>query len=152
MEEQRTLKSSVPIVKWWQPREPPAWSASLRAFVLKVSSWFPNQVSINLPQTNVILCYDKSKAPPHDFHPLRSRSCLRRRQVSSSQFLGARALDSFQLSSLKEPGTQHPTGLQVPQATQTVGANSLRLHPMQTAMAIKSQRQGEGRDLSQVNL
>ena len=35
MEEQRTLKSSVPIVKWWQPREPPAWSASLRAFVLK---------------------------------------------------------------------------------------------------------------------
>ena len=54
----------------------------------------------------MILCYDKSKAPPHDFHPLRSRSCLRRRQVSSSQFLGARALDSSQLSSLREPSAQ----------------------------------------------
>ena len=86
----------------------------------------------------------KGKVPRHNFHPPRSR-LAKRRQISVGGSLRARSPDPAQLSSLREPGTQDPTGPQAPQATQTARARSHRLCPTQTTVAMRSQRRAWGR-------
>ena len=54
------------------------------------------------------------------------------------------ALAPVQLTSLREPGAHDPAGLQAPQAAQTAGYTSHRLHPLQMATAIRSQSWGWG--------
>ena len=55
----------------------------------------------------------------------------------------SRSPDPVQLPSLREPGAWDSTGLQAPQAARKEGAS--RLHPMQTAAAMRWLRQGLGR-------
>ena len=87
----------------------------------------------------------RSVHPAPSLGPAASNQAWLKRQISFGHSLRARSPDPAQLSSLREPGAQDPTGLQAPQATQTVGARSPRLCLMQTAAAVRSQRQGWGR-------
>ena len=99
--------------------------------VLEFRSWTGKDVPVNLYQRNVFsVLTRKGKIPGHSFHPPRSQSWLRRR-ISVGSSLGARFPDPVPLSPLREPGTQEPMGPQLPQATQTMGARSRRLHPKQ---------------------
>ena len=102
-------------------------------------------------QTVFSIMTRKDEVPRHYCHPLRSRSWLRggRSQVTA---LSGPGRQTAQLSSLREPGTQEtqlalkvlrPPGQRGPGLADCIPC---RLHPMQTDMAIKSQRQGEGRD------
>ena len=59
-------------------------------------------------------------------------------RISVGGSLRARSPDPAQLSPLREPGAQDPTGPQAPQAAQTVGARSPRLCPMQTVATLRS--------------
>ena len=113
----------------------------VRSFVLEVRSWSGNNVPVNLHQTNVILCSDKKgQGPKAQLSPSKVQVLAKRRQISVGGSLRARSPDPAQLSSLREPGTQDPTGPQAPQAAQMAGARSRRLCPMQTAAAIRSWR------------
>ena len=69
-----------------------------------------------------------------------------KRCISVGISLKARSSDPAQLSSLREPGAQEPPLPQAPQAVQMVGARSHKLHPIQAATAIRSQRRGWGRE------
>ena len=57
----------------------------------------------------------------------------KRRLISAGSSLRAKSPKSAQPTSLREPGTQDPAGLQAPQAARTAGTRSHRLHPRQTA-------------------
>ena len=93
-------------------------------------------VGVTLPQ---------SIRPAPSLGPPISAQTWLKRQISVGGSLRARSPDPAQLSLLREPGTQDPTGPQAPQATQMVGARSPRLCSMQTSAAIRSQRKGWGR-------
>ena len=83
----------------------------IRSFVLEVLSQSGNVVSVNL-LTNVIFCPDKKGCGPERGTTFPSEVLLsKRRQVSAGSFLGARFPDPAQLSSLREPGVQDPTGV-----------------------------------------
>ena len=75
-----------------------AWWAVTNCLVLypvflRPGQWSGNNVSVNLHQTNVTRHSDKKgKVPRHNFHPLRSRSWLKR-QISDGGSLRARPLD-----------------------------------------------------------
>ena len=86
---------------------------SVRAFVLEIWSWSGN-IPINLYQMNAILYSDKKgQSPRVQFSPSQVPVLTKRRQIS----VGSSFLQSAQLSSLREPGTQ-PTDRQSPQPIQ----------------------------------
>ena len=87
----------------------------------------------------------QSVRPAPSLGPPASAQAWLKRQISVGGSLRARSPDTAQLSSLREPGAQDPAGPQAPQAAQTVGPRCPRLCPMQTAAAIRLQRQGWGR-------
>ena len=93
---------------------------------------------------NIILCPDKKGQDPNlQLSPSEVQVLAKTKQRSAGGVFRARFPDAVQLSSLREPGAQDPPDPQAPQATQTAGARSPRLHLMQTA-AIRSQRWGWG--------
>lgn len=87
----------------------------------------------------------KGEVPRHYCHPLKSRPCLRggRSQLTAPSGPGPQ---TAQLSSLREPGSQETQlALKIPRPPGQRGPGladciPCRLRPMQTAMAIKSQR------------
>ena len=93
---------------------------------------------------NIILCPDKKGQDPNpQLSPSEVQVLAKTKQRSAGGVFRARFPDAVQLSSLREPGAQDSPDPQAPQATQTAGARSPRLHLMQTA-AIRSQRWGWG--------
>ena len=90
----------------------------VRFFVLEVRSWSGNDISVNLYQTNIILCSDKKD------HSLSAKLSLSEVQVLAKRryiHLVAPSGPGPQLSLLRESGAQDPTGPQAPQAAQMVG-------------------------------
>ena len=85
----------------------------------------------------------KGEVPRRSPPPPRSRFCSEGAELSW-RLLRARPSDSVQLTSLREPGAQDPTGPQAPQGPQMVGPRFCRLHPTQTPTATRSQRWGWG--------
>lgn len=67
-----------------------------------------------------------------------------KRQNSAGSSFRARSSDSVQLSSLREPGAEDPTGPQAPQVVQMLRPRSCRLRAIQMSTAIRSQRWGWG--------
>ena len=80
---------------------------------------------------NVILCSDKKER--HS-----------KAQLSPSEVQVLLRGGRTQLAAPAGPGAHDPAGLQAPQAAQTVGYTSHRLHPLPMAAAIRSQRWGWG--------
>ena len=81
----------------------------------------------------------RSLRPAPSLGPPTSTQAGLRRQISAGGALGARSPDPVQLLSLRQLGTQDPTGPQSPQALQTAGGQVPRTAARQTAAALRSQ-------------
>ena len=117
----------------------------VRSFALEVSSWSGNDIPINLHQTNVILCSDKKgQVPKTQLSP--SEVWILTDEADLSWWLPRgqvpRPYPAVIAEGARGPGPNWPSGSLGHPKGGGEGARSHRLHPMQTATAVWSQRQG----------